>query len=168
MIPPIPLPRNENAPCAARTFRKNLYSNNGLPKLIASDRDIIPLSRLRRSIFKLIDKKLSQYSEKHPQTDLKAEKGNRKVEKIVRACANFDKSHWEENVFDLKLAHNYSFHSTIIYNFLFFNYLILRPVSLKPYLQNFFLYSLSLLYLKLNPIITRKGNKQKWFGCQIG
>ena len=122
MIRLIPVPPNADAFCIAKLFRDHIYRHHGLPQVIVSDRDSIFMSKFWKSLFQLLGTKLSPSSAYHPQTDGQTEIVNRKVEEMIRAFANYDKSNWDENLVDFEVAYNSSVHSTTMFTPFFLNY----------------------------------------------
>ena len=122
MIRIIPLPPNFDAPLVAKLFKNNVYRHHGLPQVIVSDRDSIFMSRFWKTLFRLLGTKITPSSAYHPQTDGQTEIVNRKVEEMIRAFANFDKTNWDESLVDFEVAYNSSVHSTTSFTPFYLNY----------------------------------------------
>ncbi len=102
MIRSIPIPQNAGAVTVAKLFKDHIYRNHRLPQKLISDRDVVLLRKVSKTLFKLLGTKIALSTANHPQTDGQTEIANRKVEEIIRAFANFEKDNWDENTVDLK------------------------------------------------------------------
>ena len=103
MIRLIPTKNDITAPEVALKFKEHIYRNHGLPEKIISDRDPIFMSKFWKALIKSLKTKLTPSSAYHPETDGQSEIVNRKVEEMIRAFVNFQKTDWYEHLVDLKL-----------------------------------------------------------------
>ena len=118
----IPFDKNPDAVLTAKLFFDNIYRHHGLPSVIICDRDPIFMSTFWKCLFKAVKTKITPSSAYHPETDGQTEIVNRKVEEMIRAFANYDKSNWDENIIHFEVAYNSSVHTSTTFTPYFLNY----------------------------------------------
>ena len=86
------IPPKAEVPLVAKLFRDYVYRHAGLPQEIISDRDPIFMSKFWETLFKLLNTEITPSPAYHPQTEGETEIFNRKVEEMIPAFSNFDKT----------------------------------------------------------------------------
>jgi len=118
----IPYERDPNAVETAKLFFENIYRHHGLPSVIISDRDPVFMSKFWKSLFHTLKTKISPSSAYHPQTDGQTEILNRKIEEMIRAFANYNKTNWDEYLAHFEVAYNSSIHAATSFTPFFLTY----------------------------------------------
>ena len=107
---------------AAKLFFENIYRHHGLPSVIISDRDPVFMGTFWKSLFSMLQTKITPSSAYHPQTDGQTEIMNRKIEEMIRSFTNYDKSNWDEYLIEFEVAYNSSVHATTTFTPFYLNY----------------------------------------------
>lgn len=122
MIHVVPFPKDPSAPEAAQLFLDHVYKYHGLPSVIICDRDPVFMSKFWYSLFHLLRTKITPSSAYHPETDGQTEIVNRKLEEMIRAYVDFDKSNWDLYLTHFEVAHNSSIHTSTSFSPFYLNY----------------------------------------------
>ena len=80
------------------------------------------MSKFWKALFQSLGTKLAPSSAYHPQTDGQSEIKNRKIEKMIRAFANYRKDDWDKHLVDFQVAYNSAMNSTTLCTPFFINY----------------------------------------------
>jgi hypothetical protein len=122
MVHMVPTTTTVNAPDLAKLFFREIVRLHGVPKSIISDRDPRFTSRFWRSLWKLLDTKLSMSTAYHPQSDGQTERANRVIEDMLRAYVNYEQNDWDEHLTAAEIAINNGQHTSSRYSPYFLNY----------------------------------------------
>jgi transposase InsO family protein len=98
----------------SKKFFNHWYRWFGLPKKIISDREGIFISRFRRELFRITQKRLAMSTSHHPQTDGQTEKANRTLEEMIRHYIKYQQHNWGDLLPALEHAYNSSMCSGMV------------------------------------------------------
>jgi len=100
----------------ARLFRRTVYRQHGMPKVIVSDRDDRFVSKFWKSLFSSLGTELKFSTAFHPQTDGQSERANRTLEQYLRnyVCARQDD--WDDYLDLAEFAMNDTVNSSTGYS----------------------------------------------------
>jgi hypothetical protein len=118
----IPTTSNVSAPEAATLIFDNVVRLHGLPQTIISDRDSRFTSTFWKSLFSLLNTKLSLSSSFHPQSDGQTENMNRYLEQALRHYVDIKQRDWDQYLTSIEIAHNNSIHTTTKFSPFYLNY----------------------------------------------
>jgi hypothetical protein len=102
----IPTRTNVTAVETAQLFIDNVFRLHGLPRTIVTDRDARFMGNFWRSLFSLLDVKLTPSTAFHPQTDGQTERTNRILEQILRNYVNQRQDNWDLCLAPTEFAYN--------------------------------------------------------------
>ena len=106
------LPTQHSAHTVALLFIELVGRLHGMPKSIASDRDLLFISKFWRELFTLSGTKLRLSSSYHPQSDGQTEVTNRIIEQYLRAFVHEKPATWGRYLPWAEWSYNTSSHST--------------------------------------------------------
>ena len=122
----------------ADLFFKEVVRLHGIPKTIASDRDVKFLSHFWKVLWGKLGTKLLYSTTFHPQTDGQTEVVNRILGTLLRSVVGKNIRNWEECLPFVEFAYNRSIHSTtgyspfeLVYGFNPLTVLDLAPLPLE-------------------------------------
>lgn len=107
------LPTRYNAHRVAELFMDIVVKHHGCPKTVVSDRDVVFVSQLWSSLFKLSGTQLKYSTAYHPQTDGQTEVVNRGLEQYLRAMVLEQPQQWSTYLGWAEFCYNSSYHSSI-------------------------------------------------------
>jgi hypothetical protein len=108
----IPTKTNVTAVETAQLFIDNIFRLHGLPRTIVTDRDARFMGNFWRSLFDLLDVKLTPSTAFHPQTDGQTERTNRTLEQVLRNYVNQRQDNWDLCLAPAEFAYNNAVQST--------------------------------------------------------
>jgi hypothetical protein len=97
---------NVTAMETAQLFVDNVFRLHGLPRTIVTDRDTRFVGNFWRSLFSLLDVKLTPSTSFHPQTDGQTERTNRILEQVLRNYVNQRQDNWDLCLAPAEFAYN--------------------------------------------------------------
>jgi hypothetical protein len=97
---------NVTAVETAQLFVDNIFRLHGLPRTILTDRDSRFVGHFWRSLFNLLDVKLTPSTAFHPQTDGQTERTNRILEQMLRNYVNQRQDNWDACLALAEFAYN--------------------------------------------------------------
>ena len=124
MLRIISLPDNYDATLVARKFIVHVYRNHGLPNKIISDRGSIFMSGFRKTLYKILQVKISPSTAYRPQTHEQTEIVNRNLEEMIQSFVSFDNDNWDDHLVEFEVSYNASVHSTTARTPFFLSYRI--------------------------------------------
>jgi hypothetical protein len=80
----------------AKVFRRVVFRQHGMPKVIVSDRDERFMSKFWKSLFASLDTDLKFSTAFHPQTDGQSERANRTLEQYLRNYVGARQDDWDD------------------------------------------------------------------------
>jgi hypothetical protein len=96
----------------AQLFVENIFKLHGLPKTIITDRDARFVGHFWRSLFSILDVKLTPSTAFHPQTDGQTERTNRILEQMLRNYVNQRQDNWDLCLAPAEFAYNSTMQSS--------------------------------------------------------
>ncbi|KAF1322122.1 reverse transcriptase, partial [Globisporangium splendens] len=121
MVHLTPVSDNISAEMTAKVFVDVVFRLHGLPSEIVSDRDTRFTSRFWRTLFGILDTKLSMSTAAHPETDGQTERVNRVLEDVLRSYAT-SFGEWSEFLPLAEFALNNSTHVSTGHSPFYVNY----------------------------------------------
>ncbi|GMF49040.1 unnamed protein product [Phytophthora fragariaefolia] len=124
---------------AARLFVDCVFRHHGLPETIVSDRDPRCTAAFWKTLFRLLETKLSMSTADHPETDGQTERVNRVLEDTVRSvCAEAPRT-WSDMLPMVEFALNNAVHASTGFTPFYLNGLLsdVRPASLRKQLSTY-------------------------------
>ena len=142
---------------------------HGLPSVIISDRYDRFTSNFSKSLFELLNTKLSMSTAFHPQSNGQTEIINRYLEQALRHYTDVTQSDWDIYLTHIEIAHNDSIHMTTKYSQYYLNYGF-NPVFPKDLLNAANVETVKQTFFKLDEIrklandnITSAQQRQKYY-----
>ena len=111
----IPTTTKVTAPETAKLIFDNIIRLHGLPSVIISDRDSRFTSNFWKSLFELLNTKLSMSTAFHPQSNGQTEIMNRYLEQALRHYTDIIQNDWDTYLTHIEIAHNNSVNTTTKY-----------------------------------------------------
>src|SRR5580765_1410605 len=118
----IPTTTKVTAPETAKLIFDNIIRLHGLPSVIISDRDSRFTSNFWKSLFELLNTKLSMSTAFHPQSNGQTEIINRYLEQALRHYTDIIQNDWDTYLTHIEIAHNNSVNTTTKYTPFYLNY----------------------------------------------
>ena len=153
----------------AKLIFDNIVRFHGLPSVIISDHDTRFTSNFWKSLFELLDTKLSMSTSFHPQSNGQTEIINRYLEQALRHYTDVTQSDWDIYLTHIEIAHNDSIHMTTKYSQYYLNYGF-NPVFPKDLLNAANVETVKQTFFKLDEIrklandnITSAQQRQKYY-----
>jgi hypothetical protein len=103
---------NVTATETAQLFIDHVFRLHGLPRTIVTDRDTRFVGNFWRSLFNLLDVKLTPSTAFHPQTDGQTERTNRILEQMLRNYVNQRQDNWDACLALTEFAYNNAIQSS--------------------------------------------------------
>jgi len=122
MVHLAPTKKTATAEDTAKIFFEVVFKHHGLPKDIVSDRDAKFISDFWKSLFVLLEVKLSMSTAYHPQSDGQTERTNRTFEQALRAYVSYKADDWHLYLTPLEFAINNAKQSSTGYSPFYLNY----------------------------------------------
>lgn len=122
MVHLVPTTTAVDAPGTAKLFFNSVFRLHGMPEILISDRDPRFTSAFWKSLFKLVDTRLTMSTAFHPQTDGQTERVNRTVEDILRCYTDEHQTNWDLLLTPVEFAINNSVQASTRFTPFYLNY----------------------------------------------
>ena len=96
---------------AAKLMRDHIFREEGMPKVVFSDRGPQFVSVFMKELYRLLGVKGNPSTAYHPQTDGQSERMNREIERYLRTYISYHQDDWEEWLAIGEFAYNNGVHA---------------------------------------------------------